>query len=411
MEALSPPTTSRATSVTSAERIQFLDVLRGLALLGILLVNLPILAAPLAQQLTVEPSGTDSLVAIAIRALAENKFMALFSLLFGMGLALQVDRAERHGRDPNSFYPKRLVLLAIFGLANGALLFFGDILFPYAIAGTALYLLRGRSERTLLVIAGVLLVIGISLSIVFEGLVVQTPDDETLEFVAGLDTRLRDGSFLSGSLARAVLYAYWLFESSLIAFNWRILALFLVGCVAMRRGWAAPEARVRFIGGWPSSRSRSAWRSRLGRSRCTVTTTPRCNAVFDVLCHQIGGLFLAAGYAGAVALWCGSRFLRAVARLVREDGPHGAHELPRPIVHRWLALLRPRPRLAGPVLRASGARLDVRDLCAPGGVQHVLARPLPRGSARALLASAHPRPRRERLNPLLPPRQWLSSLR
>ncbi|MDB4724745.1 DUF418 domain-containing protein, partial [Planctomycetota bacterium] len=133
----------------STDRIEFLDVLRGIALFGILLVNLPFLGLPFSEAgnapslwaIDEASGGSAAWTAALIRALAENKFMGLFSLLFGMGLALQVDRAEARGVSPASFYPRRLAVLAAFGVLNGVCIFFGDILLPYAVAGTALFLL------------------------------------------------------------------------------------------------------------------------------------------------------------------------------------------------------------------------------------------------------------------------------
>ena len=110
----------------SSDRIEFLDVLRGIALFGILLVNLPFLGLPLSEAgdapslwaaggaIGETGDGSGAWTAALIRALAENKFMGLFSLLFGMGLALQVDRAEARGVSPASFYPRRLAVIAAF---------------------------------------------------------------------------------------------------------------------------------------------------------------------------------------------------------------------------------------------------------------------------------------------------------
>ena len=165
---------STSAPVAASERIEFLDVLRGVALFGILLVNLPFLGMPLSEAaggLSIwEGGGANAWAGALVRALAENKFMTLFSTLFGIGLALQVDRAAARGVEPSSFYPRRLMVLAVFGALNGTLIFFGDILLPYAIAGAVLYLLRKKSPRTMLWIAVVLLVIGVTLSVIFEGI-------------------------------------------------------------------------------------------------------------------------------------------------------------------------------------------------------------------------------------------------
>ena len=148
-------------------------MLRGVALFGILVVNLPLIGLPFSEAMggpsVWTESTADAWTAGLVRALFENKFMALFSLLFGMGLALQVDRAEARGVAPRSFYPRRLIALACFGALNATLVFFGDILLPYAVAGTVLYLLRRRSPRAMLWLAAGFLVIGVALSVLFEG--------------------------------------------------------------------------------------------------------------------------------------------------------------------------------------------------------------------------------------------------
>ncbi|MDG1491336.1 MAG: DUF418 domain-containing protein, partial [Planctomycetota bacterium] len=300
----------------SSDRIEFLDVLRGVALFGILVVNLPFLGLPLSEAgdapslwaaggaIGETGGGSGAWTAALIRALAENKFMGLFSLLFGMGLALQVDRAEARGVNPISFYPRRLVVLAAFGVLNGVFIFFGDILLPYAVAGAALFLLRRCPPRTMLWIAGVFLAVGITLSVLFEGIYVNGSSGGDGE--RALDQALADGTFLQGSAARGQVYVLWLFLSSIIAFNWRIMALFLVGAALLRRGWADPSARHLHrrlaIGGLAlglTLEGASLWLH--GRDGATVGMR-----VLDVLMHQLGGLSLSAGYAGLVALWCAS---------------------------------------------------------------------------------------------------------
>ena len=69
-----------------------------------------------------------------IRTFCELKFISLFSLLFGMGLVVQVTRAKTKGRSFTMYYLRRTAILAIFGLAHGLLLWYGDILFLYACA-------------------------------------------------------------------------------------------------------------------------------------------------------------------------------------------------------------------------------------------------------------------------------------
>ncbi len=132
-----------------------------------------------------------------------------------------------------------------------------------------------------------------------------------------LDQALAEGTFLEGSAARGQVYVLWLFLSSIIAFNWRIMALFLVGAALLRKGWAEPSARHLHrrlaIGGLALGLTLEGASLLLhGREDATVGMR-----VLDVLLHQFGGLSLSAGYAGLVAVWCasslGARLRRGLA--------------------------------------------------------------------------------------------------
>ncbi|MEM8998324.1 MAG: DUF418 domain-containing protein, partial [Acidobacteriota bacterium] len=149
----------------AGDRLVALDVLRGFALFGVLLVNVPFAALPTSEALRPAPGagGSELWGWILVKALAETKFVSLFSLLFGIGLVLQLGRAEARGGD-TGFYRRRLAILGAVGLFHGLLLWQGDILFPYAVAGAVLYLLRRRSPRALVRVAVPLLVIGVALS-------------------------------------------------------------------------------------------------------------------------------------------------------------------------------------------------------------------------------------------------------
>ena len=310
-----------ATPVTASERIELLDVLRGVALFGIFVVNLPLIGLPFSEAMgeasVWDTGNADTWTAALVRMLAENKFMALFSTLFGMGLALQVDRATNRGVQLSSFYPRRLLVLAVFGVCNAVLIFFGDILLPYAIAGTVLYLMRERTPRAMLWIAAVFLLIGVTLSVVVEGGLLGDLGGEGGEGERELDRALAEGSFYEGSVARGQIYLFWLFLSSIIAFNWRILALFFLGAALMRLGWAsrdkaAQHRRAMVVG--LSLGILMEGGSLLLHGREGLSAGLR---VTDVLLHQLGGLALSAGYAGAVATWCWSggldRLRRAIA--------------------------------------------------------------------------------------------------
>lgn len=119
--------------------------MRGFALFGILLVNMDAYAWPITEnRLGWYDSvyAADRVAGWLIRLLAQGKFFTLFSLLFGIGLAIQMTRAEARGARFLPTYLRRLVVLLGFGLLHINLLWAGDILTDYAILGLALLLFR-----------------------------------------------------------------------------------------------------------------------------------------------------------------------------------------------------------------------------------------------------------------------------
>ncbi len=158
--------------VTRAERIRSLDVLRGVALMGILLMNitsfgLPSWAydVPLGTWLPVfsGPHATANTTAWMLRwILAEGKMRGLFSMLFGAGAVLLTERAERRGGGDRSadIFLRRNMWLVLFGALHAYLIWYGDILFWYGVTGLLfLYPMRHLRPRTLLKAAGWMLLV------------------------------------------------------------------------------------------------------------------------------------------------------------------------------------------------------------------------------------------------------------
>ena len=131
--------------VSAAERIVSLDVLRGFALLGILIANMVYFSQPL------EVSGfrnafwfgpVDKLADWISILLVEGKFYPLFSFLFGLGFSMQMDRADSRELNFIPTYRRRLFVLMGFGVAHGIFLWEGDVLLAYALCGFLLLLFR-----------------------------------------------------------------------------------------------------------------------------------------------------------------------------------------------------------------------------------------------------------------------------
>ena len=154
--------------VSPTERIASLDVLRGFALLGILIANMLHFSQPLEEEgwrhgLWFGP--LDRVADCVSLLLIEGKFYPLFSFLFGLGYAIQMDRASSRVLDPTSVYYRRLFILMGFGLAHGIFLWEGDVLFAYALCGFFLPLFRNRKSRTIAIWAAAIILLPALLSL------------------------------------------------------------------------------------------------------------------------------------------------------------------------------------------------------------------------------------------------------
>jgi uncharacterized protein len=146
---------------TPSQRIEAIDVLRGLALFGILAANMRGFSAPEVlyfSPLTWFKGTADVAVQYAIEYLVQGKFITLFACLFGVGFAAQISRAMDQGRSIR-FYPRRLSILLLLGIIHGALIWWGDILLGYALCGFVLLLFRNRRQKTIAIWGIVLFVL------------------------------------------------------------------------------------------------------------------------------------------------------------------------------------------------------------------------------------------------------------
>lgn len=135
-----------AAPTAAAERIPVLDVLRGFALYGVLLANtVPWFSGrafrPRAEVLA-QTGRADYVFLVLLNIFVEGKAMTLLTFLFGLGFSLQMQRAEASGHRALPIHFRRLAALAFIGVAHVLLLWWGDILWGYAIAGVGLVFFR-----------------------------------------------------------------------------------------------------------------------------------------------------------------------------------------------------------------------------------------------------------------------------
>lgn len=160
--------------VQQAERIQIVDTLRGFALFGILLVNMALFSHPFQAMLlpfNADAPWYDRAAEWLIRFFGESKFYSLFSLLFGLGLTLLMERIEARGGRFVPLYLRRMLVLFGIGMVHAFLIWVGDILILYSLVGFLLLLFRKAKPRTLLIWAIILLSIPILFNVATTGLV------------------------------------------------------------------------------------------------------------------------------------------------------------------------------------------------------------------------------------------------
>lgn len=158
--------TTLAAPVSQSERIIILDSLRGIAILGILLMNIPGFALP--EPVYGDPSVLNEWGTVNFKTwyfiewFMEGSQRALFSMLFGAGIILFVTRQEKKvdGLWPADYFLRRQLWLMVFGLFNAfILLWFWDILFHYACLGMIMFTFRRLSPKALIIGAAISLLL------------------------------------------------------------------------------------------------------------------------------------------------------------------------------------------------------------------------------------------------------------
>lgn len=147
--------------VAQSLRMASIDLLRGVAVLGILAMNMP--AFGMSGEDFFDPraggyDGINRIVWVVCHFLFDMKMMAIFSMLFGAGVVLMSARVEAAGRRAGPVHYRRMAWLLVFGLLHAYLLWYGDILFSYAICGMLVFPFRKLRPRTQIVL-GVLVVL------------------------------------------------------------------------------------------------------------------------------------------------------------------------------------------------------------------------------------------------------------
>lgn len=174
---ISPQTVQRshpkpvAGPVAEAQRILAIDALRGLAILGILAMNIQYFSQVSAAYLNPKLTGTLTRSDFGILAhqprTLRRKDDAIFSILYGAGIVLLTSNLESRRVPPTGIFVRRSLWLILFGVLHAYLLWSGDILFSYAVCGLAVYSLRNWPWKRLLVVGLIALSVSSALYLVY----------------------------------------------------------------------------------------------------------------------------------------------------------------------------------------------------------------------------------------------------
>jgi uncharacterized protein len=233
--------------VSTFERLATIDILRGLALFGILAANIRGFSGPPVAYFNAQafwPALHDQIAQTFIATFVQGKFITIFAFLFGVGFAMQFDRAVARSGKFGWTWARRQFVLLLFGLTHGLLIWFGDILLDYAIAGFFLLLFRKRRNKTLAVWALIcLLVMPLLATSAFVamrlGVKIPRPPRQTAEIAKAADV-YENGTWLEVQSYRAkdAVRYNWAFFPVLF---WNIQGLFLLGMLAWRKGFFRPS--------------------------------------------------------------------------------------------------------------------------------------------------------------------------
>jgi uncharacterized protein len=231
----------------TGERMDVLDAVRGVAVLGILFVNIESLSgwgfvSP-EERASLPLAAWDDEMMFLVGVLVEAKFYALFSLLFGVGYAVFVNRAQMRGAEAGRLFKRRLVGLLLIGLIHTLLIWFGDILVTYAILGFGLLPFLRKDDRTLLGWAAILFLLPAVLYMAAAAVALIIPPGQAPApggplppvLASAVDAFAR-GNYIQVVEGNAVFTVANLLRRVGLMFFPRVFAMFLVGFYVGRRG-------------------------------------------------------------------------------------------------------------------------------------------------------------------------------
>ena len=255
----SPDAPDRNAPVSRTERIFSIDVLRGFALLGILMVNIQSFAMisaaygnPTAYG---DFEGLNYLVWWVTYVFFDSKMMSLFSMLFGAGIVLMYERALEKTGKTNWLHYRRMFWLILFGIAHARLLWFGDILYTYGMCGLIVFWAKNWRPVILIVVGLIMVALPSGLFVVTDAALPKMEPADYQEMVSGWspsEEKINEelatyrGGWLTQLPVRSSVASK--FETFLFAilFFWRAGGLMLIGMALYKMKFLDASRSARF---------------------------------------------------------------------------------------------------------------------------------------------------------------------
>lgn len=249
-------------TVEPSPRILTLDIVRGIAVMGILAMNIVAFGLPFQAYMNpaaLGPPNTPDTISWAFSFIfIDGKMRGLFSFLFGAGILLVVQRAQAAGQSPAWTHYRRMAWLLVFGLLHFYLIWFGDILTGYALIGMVAFLFRDLSVRALiawgsgLLLVQFLITAGMAIGIAFWAQAAAAPGADPDMVRQWREMERSFGALTGPQLDRnlALFRGGWLDIvrhrmteqgskpfTGLFAFGWETLAYMVLGMAALKSGF------------------------------------------------------------------------------------------------------------------------------------------------------------------------------
>jgi len=305
------------TPVSSRDRVEVLDVLRGFALLGILAMNIRGMAAPLGAYLypyaLFDYTGASRIGYVFTSVVFDLKMMGLFSMLFGAGVLLYAAKSTETGRPPRGLWFRRMFWLLVIGLVHAYFIWGGDILVPYALCGILiLWWVRRLAPGALMAGAVGLLAVGAALTIwhglSWDGMTEAERAQEAAISMPTPEQAREQLSWMLGSYPDVVARhapQVFMFQTLffLVFFLWRCSGMMLLGMALYKWGFLDGRRSARAYGlvaalGIPAGLT-LAWYGVVELERVRFAMPQR--AIAD-LWNYTGAVIASVGYAAALIL-------------------------------------------------------------------------------------------------------------